>query len=459
MNKRRPYLTAISGLLIITLLVASFGSIKADNPGDLYSVGGWVTINGQPAIKNVNITLMIPNRTNCWNHTTDEGRYTIDFVAKQGERANFSVFISTKWEVHSIDNESFVITDASPHWYYINLSVNATEKQQEGGGGGDGGGGSSGGGGGNIPPVADLSAGEPYLGFVGEQVTFDGSKSHDSDGIITSWYWSFGDGTTATTATIAHHTYSTSGTFTVSLKVTDDQGAEDTTTTTATISYANQPPSVPTLSGPHNGTHNNSYDYTATSTDPENGTLTYTFAWGDGATDTSASTASGTPVTMSHTWNHAGVYTLSVTVFDVENASAHASMTVLMSVMWVDDLGYLIDYNGDGIYDAFYSNATGLTTPVQRLADGTYLIDADGNGVWDHQFNPLTNQLTLYTVLPMNGLGIDGTWVLAGILAGIVVLFLVVLLLTRRSKNKQETQDTPAPAPEEKPKGKSGKKK
>ena len=128
-----------------------------------------------------------------------------------------------------------------------------------------------------------------------------------------------------------------------------------------------------------------------------------------------------------------------------------------MSVMWVDGLGYLIDYNGDGIYDAFYSNATGKTTLVQRLADGSYLIDTDGNGVRDHQFNPLTKELTLYTVPSINGTGESGLWVLAGILGAILVLFIILLLLTRRSKKKQESETTTAPEP--KPKGKSGKKK
>ena len=444
------HIRAISVLLLISLAIASFGSIRADNPpGNPYSVYGWVTLNGKPAPADVNITLSIPNRANHWNLTAAKGQYTIDFDAAQGEIANFSAYISKQYVVHSIDNQSFTIMDPSPHGYYINLSINATQ-QQEGGGG-------VGGGGGNSPPIADLSAGEPYQGVVGEPVTFDGSRSHDPDGTIDHWYWSFGDGTSAATEKNATHTYTHSGTFHVSLTVTDNQGATNTASTTATISYANLPPSVPALSGPHNGTHNNSYAYTATSVDPENSTLTYTFTWGDGTTDTSLSTTSGTPVTMYHIWRHAGVYTLRVIVSDVENASAQTTMTVLMSVMWVDGLGYLIDYNGDGIYDAFYSNETGQTTLVQRLADGTYLIDSDGDGVWDRLFNPLTKELTLYTVPPIIGTGANGMWVLAGILGAILVLFLILLLLTRRSKKKQESETTTAPEP--KSKGKAGKKK
>lgn len=46
-----------------------------------------------------------------------------------------------------------------------------------------------------------------------------------------------------------------------------------------------------------------------------------------------------------------------------------------------------IDNDGDGIYDSFYSNATGETTTVEEQADGTYLIDDDGDGEWDYIFD------------------------------------------------------------------------
>jgi len=140
---------------------------------------------------------------------------------------------------------------------------------------------------------------------------------------------------------------------------------------------------------------------------------------------------------MSHTWNHAGVYALSVTVFDVENASAQKTITVLMSTMWVDGLGYLTDYNGDGIYDAFYSNTTGQITLVQRLADGTYLIDTNGDGVFDRSFNPLTNEVIQYTPPSEEGIGTNTMWILGGIIGLIIVLLIVMVLLTRRSKKKK----------------------
>jgi PKD repeat protein len=75
----------------------------------------------------------------------------------------------------------------------------------------------------NVPPVANVSA-TPTSGTTPLTVQFTGSGSSDSDGTIASYAWTFGDGGTATTANPAH-TYTTAGTFTATLTVTDNRGA------------------------------------------------------------------------------------------------------------------------------------------------------------------------------------------------------------------------------------------
>jgi len=82
------------------------------------------------------------------------------------------------------------------------------------------------------PPIADPNG--PYTGTVGAPVQFDGSGSNDPDGTIVSYLWDFSDGTTETGVSPTH-TYSSAGTYTVSLTVTDNNGLIDTATTTATI--------------------------------------------------------------------------------------------------------------------------------------------------------------------------------------------------------------------------------
>ena len=84
----------------------------------------------------------------------------------------------------------------------------------------------------NIAPSAYV--GGPYSGNSGSQINFDGSDSFDPDGSIVSYEWTFGDGNIGTGMNPTH-TYGISGTYNVSLKVTDNEGASNFSDTTATI--------------------------------------------------------------------------------------------------------------------------------------------------------------------------------------------------------------------------------
>jgi hypothetical protein len=84
----------------------------------------------------------------------------------------------------------------------------------------------------NQPPTA--SAGGPYEGAPGGLLMLNGSGSSDPDGMIASYAWTFGDGTSGTGVQPTHR-YSTPGLYTVTLTVADDNGATASATTTATI--------------------------------------------------------------------------------------------------------------------------------------------------------------------------------------------------------------------------------
>lgn len=86
----------------------------------------------------------------------------------------------------------------------------------------------------NIPPTAN--PGGPYYKKVNQTVTFDASNSRDPDGYIVEYSWDFGDYTTQkTTSTTITHKYLEADTYIVSLTVTDNNGATNTTTTIAYI--------------------------------------------------------------------------------------------------------------------------------------------------------------------------------------------------------------------------------
>lgn len=75
----------------------------------------------------------------------------------------------------------------------------------------------------NESPSASFTY-SPSSPSVDNTVQFDASGSYDNDGSIQSYSWNFGDGSTATGQT-ANHVFESSGVFTVTLTVTDDDGA------------------------------------------------------------------------------------------------------------------------------------------------------------------------------------------------------------------------------------------
>lgn len=97
-----------------------------------------------------------------------------------------------------------------------------------GGGGGSSSGGGTGGSGGNRAPSASFTVACADL-----DCTFT-NNSTDSDGTVASSSWNFGDGATATT-TDANHTFGSYGSYTVSLTVTDNDGATGSTSRSVTV--------------------------------------------------------------------------------------------------------------------------------------------------------------------------------------------------------------------------------
>jgi len=88
--------------------------------------------------------------------------------------------------------------------------------------------------GGPVNQAPTAAANGPYSGEKDVAVSFSSAGSNDPDGTIVSYAWDFGDGGSSTAANPSH-TYAATGTFTVTLTVTDDGSATDADPTTATI--------------------------------------------------------------------------------------------------------------------------------------------------------------------------------------------------------------------------------
>jgi len=321
------------------------------------------------------------------------------------------------------------------------------------GGGGSGGEVHTGDGGGtqqqssaNKDPIAN--AGGPYNGLVDKQITFNGSKSYDPDGNVTSWNWNFGDGTNGNQET-ASHIYNEAGNYTVTLTVTDNGGKTGSDTTKAYImEKPNNPPTKPEFKTyTTTGKKNISYNYRVVSTDPDGDKISYTFYWNDSTNNTiSGLLPNGTICIENHTWTSAGIYNIWVEATDNQGKTSEKTyLTVLIDVIYVKDVGYLIDSNGDGIYDLFHSNETGNETAVQQMADGRYLLDIDGGNSLDHIFDPKTGELITYTP-PLNSGNISETknWTYF-LLWPILLIFVIIvlLLIAKRRKNKEKPVKAP----------------
>jgi PKD repeat protein len=84
----------------------------------------------------------------------------------------------------------------------------------------------------NEQPVASISA--PTQATVDLQVTLNAGSSYDPDGYITHYSWNFGDNTEGNGGRVTH-TYTSAGTYTITLTVTDNLGLASSTTQRITI--------------------------------------------------------------------------------------------------------------------------------------------------------------------------------------------------------------------------------
>jgi len=285
-------------------------------------------------------------------------------------------------------------------------------------------------GGGNRPPTADGSKNTPFQANVGEPITFDASKSYDYDGRIIEWNWSFGN-EHYLLGEIIEYSYPSAGTYTVNLKVTDNDGSTDTYTTIAEIVQPNRPPDQPILSGEKSCDLQTSYSYTLIATDLDNDTLRFTIDWGDGSdSETTDYYQNNTETSVDHTWTSSGIYTVKVFAEDPSGALSDTTQKTIfanVNVYYIDDEinGYFIDLGKDGTLNSFHDNQTGKTITVEKGDNNWYLLDLNEDGIIDYQYH-ITNGLQSYVYSVDTA---ETSWLTGNILYIIVIGLLCIIAL------------------------------
>jgi len=212
----------------------------------------------------------------------------------------------------------------------------------------------------NENPTASFNY-SPSNPRVDEDIYFNASDSSDPDGTIESYEWDFGDNTTDTGETVTHR-YSSSGTYTVQLTVTDDSGNTGSTTKTVTVSE-NQSPTAAFVYSPTNPDVGERVHFNASdSTDPDGTIESYEWDFGDGR--------HGANVEVNHTYSSAGAYTVVLVVTDNSGNSDSASKVVTVGEALTASFTYTP------------SNPT-ITDPIEFDASGSSPAGTIDSWLWD----------------------------------------------------------------------------
>jgi|GEM_PF-1426940 len=176
----------------------------------------------------------------------------------------------------------------------------------------------------NQAPTAAFSF-SPQDPNTGEIIYFNAAASSDTDGVIVQYRWDFGNGYTGTGETPEHTYYVTeTTTFTVTLTVIDDKGAEGVVSADVTVSVEeNQPPTADFSFSPTNPKSGETVHLNAdASTDPDGTIVQYNWDYGDGNT--------GTGKNPQHVYNVTSetTFTITLTVIDDNGASAAVSKEI-----------------------------------------------------------------------------------------------------------------------------------
>ncbi|WP_222430279.1 PKD domain-containing protein [Maribacter sp. MAR_2009_72] len=247
----------------------------------------------------------------------------------------------------------------------------------------------------NQMPVAVIEA-DPISGSTPLEVQFTGSNSTD-DGTL-EYAWDFDDGATSTLDNPTH-IFTNSGTFDVTLMVTDEFNETDSETITITVNdAANQMPVAVIEADPISGSAPLEVQFTG-SNSTDDGTLEYAWDFDDGATSTLDN--------PTHIFTNSGTFDVTLTVTDEFNETDSEAITITVNDTANQMPQAVIDANpisGNAPLDVQFSasNSTDddeIVSYIWSFDDGN---TASGENV-SHTFQTIKDYEVTLTVTDSNG--------------------------------------------------------
>jgi PKD repeat protein len=177
-------------------------------------------------------------------------------------------------------------------------------------------------------PTVTLSV-SPASPPAGQFATFTATARPAPGHSIQSYTWNFGDGTTQTTTVpTVVKTYSTAGTYIVTVTVTDDLGQQGSNSLSVTVGSGIVFPQPPFTVSPSAPLTNQAVSFNASGVSGLAGATITQYEWdfGDGGTSTEADSAT------THTYTTAGAYVVRLTVTDSAGRTGTATVSVTVTV-------------------------------------------------------------------------------------------------------------------------------
>ncbi|MBI3856466.1 MAG: PKD domain-containing protein [Planctomycetes bacterium] len=256
-------------------------------------------------------------------------------------------------------------------------------------------------------------------------VAVDGSASVGAHGTITDYAWDWGDGSGPDTTVTASHSYAATGTYAITLKVTESTGLTGTSTQTVNcISAGNSPPAATIDSAtPAGGDAPLDVSFFGHGTDaaPPADVLEHRWSFGDGSPDLIiGGMFSGQIAGANHTYAQPGSYVCTLTVRDSEGILSSAVTTIIATAGGVPFAAFsatpqsgpppfLVGVDGSASFDANGSvtswswdwgdgspATTGVTSSHTYATTGTFIIrlavtDNSGLTAWvEHSVNSIS---------------------------------------------------------------------